>query len=96
MAAGTACSTSSTSSLPCYVAIYFAGIGISIGRAFVVAMVGEMIAGAAGVGYYLVSMQYGGRAADMYGAPLLLALCGYLINRGFLLLEGRILRWHPQ
>lgn len=81
---------------PAALPFIFAGVRISIGLAFVVAVVGEMIAGASGIGYYLVSMQYAGRPADMYGALLLLAACGYLINRCFMRLERRVLAWHAR
>ena len=74
----------------------FAGLRISLSLAFVVAVVGEMVAGGsgAGIGLYIVTMEYAGRAADMYVAILLLGLCGYLINRIFLKFEETVLSWH--
>jgi ABC-type nitrate/sulfonate/bicarbonate transport system permease component len=41
-------------------------------------------------------MEYAGRAAEMYVAIFVLGLCGYIINRGFLIVEGRVLHWHRQ
>jgi ABC-type nitrate/sulfonate/bicarbonate transport system permease component len=74
----------------------FAGLRISLSLAFVVAVVGEMIAGGsgAGIGLYIVTMEYAGRAAEMYVAILLLGVCGYVINRAFLVIEKRVLHWH--
>lgn len=73
-----------------------AGMRISLGLSLIVAVVGEMIAGSAGVGYYLVSMQYAERAPDMYAALLLIGIGGYLLNEAFLFVEHRVLHWHDQ
>jgi ABC-type nitrate/sulfonate/bicarbonate transport system permease component len=53
-----------------------------------------MIAGSAGIGYYIMTMQYAMRAADMYAAVFVLAALGYLLNRAFLLVERRLLHWY--
>ena len=79
--------------LPATLPYVFAGMRTSLGLAFVVAVVGEMIAGAQGIGYYIVSMQFAMRPADMYAALLLLGLCGYLLNAGFVMIEARLLHW---
>jgi ABC-type nitrate/sulfonate/bicarbonate transport system permease component len=80
--------------LPATLPYVFAGLRISLGLAFVAAVAAEMVAGASGIGYYITSMQYAGRGADMYAALLLVGLCGYVINRAFVQVEGRILFWH--
>jgi ABC-type nitrate/sulfonate/bicarbonate transport system permease component len=80
--------------LPATVPYIFAGLRISIGLAFVSAVAAEMVAGAAGVGYYITSMQYAGRGADMFAALFLLGLSGYLINHGFVVFERRALFWY--
>lgn len=80
--------------LPATLPFIFAGIRVAIGLAFIVTVVAEMIAGDAGIGYYLVSMQYAGRAAEMYAALFLLAVCGFALNAGFLRIEQRILHWN--
>lgn len=80
--------------LPATTPFIFAGIRVALGLAFVVTVVAEMIAGDAGIGYYLVSMQYAGRAAEMYAALFLLAICGFTLNAGFLRFEQRILHWN--
>jgi ABC-type nitrate/sulfonate/bicarbonate transport system permease component len=79
--------------LPSALPFVFAGCRISLGIALIVTVVTEMIAGSAGVGYYIVSMQYAMRASEMYAAILLLSAIGYLINRLFLALERRSLHW---
>jgi ABC-type nitrate/sulfonate/bicarbonate transport system permease component len=80
--------------LPATVPFMFAGLRLSIGLAFVSGVAAEMVAGDAGVGYYLVSTQYAGRGADMFAALFLLSFVGYAINAGFVASERRILFWY--
>ncbi len=80
--------------LPASLPYVMAGLRISLALALIVTVVAEMIAGSAGIGYYIVTMQYAMRAADMYAAIFVLAAIGYLLNRAFLLAERRLLRWY--
>ena len=80
--------------LPASLPYVMAGLRISLALALIVTVVAEMIAGSAGIGYYIVTMQYAMRAADMYAAIFVLAAIGYLLNRAFLLAERRLLHWY--
>lgn len=71
-----------------------AGMRISLALALVVTVVSEMIAGASGVGYYLVLMQYAVRSADMYAAIFMIAALGYVLNSVFLAAERRLIFWY--
>jgi ABC-type nitrate/sulfonate/bicarbonate transport system permease component len=71
-----------------------AGMRISLALSVIVTVVAEMIAGSAGIGYYIMTMQYALRAGDMYASIFLLAALGYVLNRGFLAIERRILHWY--
>jgi ABC-type nitrate/sulfonate/bicarbonate transport system permease component len=84
--------------LPATMPFIFAGLRISLSLALIVAVVSEMVAGGSGsgIGLYIVQMEYAGRAAEMYVAILALAVCGYLINRAFVLVENSALHWHRQ
>jgi ABC-type nitrate/sulfonate/bicarbonate transport system permease component len=82
--------------LPASLPYVLAGMRISLSLALIVTVLAEMIAGAAGIGYYLITTQYAMRAADMYAAIVLLALAGYVLNRGFLAAERRLLHWYHQ
>jgi ABC-type nitrate/sulfonate/bicarbonate transport system permease component len=82
--------------LPASLPYVLAGMRISLSLALIVTVLAEMIAGAAGIGYYLITTQYAMRAADMYGAIVLLALAGYVLNRGFVAAERRLLHWYHQ
>jgi NitT/TauT family transport system permease protein/sulfonate transport system permease protein len=74
----------------------FAGLRISLALAMIVTIVAEMIAGSQGLGYYLVSMQYAMRPADMYAAVVLIAVAGYAMTLLFLTLERKLLPWYHQ
>lgn len=82
--------------LPATLPYVFAGLRVSLGLAFVSGVAAEMVAGDSGIGYYITSMQYAGRGADMFAALFLVGLCGYLINRTFVAIEDRVLFWHRQ
>jgi ABC-type nitrate/sulfonate/bicarbonate transport system permease component len=82
--------------LPATLPYIFAGLRISLGLAFVSVVAAEMVAGDSGIGYYITSMQYAGRGADMFAALFLVGLAGYLINRAFIIGEMRILFWHRE
>ncbi len=82
--------------LPATVPYIFAGLRLAVGLAFVSGVAAEMVAGDAGVGYYLVSTQYAGRGADMFAALFLLSFVGYMINAGFVACERRVLFWFHQ
>jgi ABC-type nitrate/sulfonate/bicarbonate transport system permease component len=70
-----------------------AGMRISLALALIVTVVVELVAGSQGIGYYVISMQFASRAADMYAAIVLLTAVGYALNRGFVAFEARALHW---
>jgi ABC-type nitrate/sulfonate/bicarbonate transport system permease component len=70
-----------------------AGLRAAISIALVVGVIVEMIAGASGIGYFIVQMQYAMRPDIMYAAVIYLAAIGYLLNRAFLMLERRAIPW---
>lgn len=82
--------------LPAALPYVMAGLRTSLALALIVTVVAEMIAGSAGLGYHLVTMQYAMRAPDMYAAIVLLAAVGYALNRGMLALERRLLHWYQR
>jgi ABC-type nitrate/sulfonate/bicarbonate transport system permease component len=80
--------------LPATLPAMTAGMRTALSLALIMAVIGEMISGASGAGNYLMSMQYAMRADSMYAAVICLAASGYIMNRIFLILERRALRWH--
>jgi ABC-type nitrate/sulfonate/bicarbonate transport system permease component len=79
--------------LPSALPYITAGMRGALALSLIVAIAAEMIAGSAGIGYYLLTMQYAMRPEDMYAAILLLAIVGYALNRLFVTLERRLLPW---
>jgi ABC-type nitrate/sulfonate/bicarbonate transport system permease component len=79
--------------LPASMPYIMAGMRVSLALALIVTVVAEMIAGSAGIGYYIMTMQYAMRASDMYASIFLLAAMGYLLNRLILAVEYRTLHW---
>jgi ABC-type nitrate/sulfonate/bicarbonate transport system permease component len=82
--------------LPASLPYVFAGLRISLALAMIVTIVAEMIAGSEGLGYYLVSMQYAMRPADMYAGVVLIAVAGYAMTLMFMALERKLLPWYHQ
>jgi ABC-type nitrate/sulfonate/bicarbonate transport system permease component len=70
-----------------------AGLRAAISIALVVGVIVEMVAGASGIGYFIVQMQYAMRPDVMYAAVIYLAAIGYLLNRAFLVLERKAIPW---
>lgn len=79
--------------LPATLPAIAAGLRTATSLCLVVGVLSEMIAGASGIGYYLVEMQYAMRPDLMYAAVLYLAVTGYALNRIFLALETRLIPW---
>jgi ABC-type nitrate/sulfonate/bicarbonate transport system permease component len=82
--------------LPASLPYVFAGMRVSLALALIVTVVAEMIAGSEGIGFYLISMQYAMRPADMYAGVLLVAGAGYGLNGLLLLIEKTWLPWYHQ
>lgn len=82
--------------LPASLPYIFAGLRVSLALALIVTVVAEMIAGSEGIGFYLLSMQYAMRPADMYAGVLLIAATGYALNGLLLLVEQAVLPWYRE
>jgi ABC-type nitrate/sulfonate/bicarbonate transport system permease component len=80
--------------LPASLPYILSGMRTSLSLALIITVTAEMIAGSAGIGYYLIIMQYAMRTPDMYAAIFLLALLGYALNAMFLAIERRVLHWY--
>jgi len=78
---------------PAALPFILAGLRTSLGLAFIVTVIAEMIVGQEGVGSYLIEMQFALRAADMYAGIILVTCAAYLLNRLFIAWEARAIRW---
>ena len=72
----------------------FTGMRISLAIALIVSILAEMLAGSNGLGFLIVNAQRTFRAPVVYVIIFILGLVGYILNRSFLLMERRVLRWH--
>jgi ABC-type nitrate/sulfonate/bicarbonate transport system permease component len=80
--------------LPAALPLAAAGLRIALAAALITTVVTEMIAGNAGIGLYIMTMQNAARMPEVYAAIALLSLIGYSLNRGLLALEHRLLPWN--
>ncbi|EMY33332.1 binding-protein-dependent transport system inner membrane protein [Arthrobacter crystallopoietes BAB-32] len=71
------------------------GLRISASIAIVIAVVTEMIGGAAGLGQNIVVAQSAGALAEMYALVIAAGLLGLLINAAFRAVQKPLLFWHP-
>jgi ABC-type nitrate/sulfonate/bicarbonate transport system permease component len=78
---------------PASLPFILAGLRTSLGIAFVVTVIAEMIVGNEGLGNYLVTMQFAMRTPEMYAGIILLTAIAYLLNRLFVAWEARAIRW---
>lgn len=72
----------------------FIGLRLALAGSFVIAIAAGMIAGNSGVGYYIIHAQQTLDIARMYAGAATVAIVGYLLNTGFLIMERRVLHWH--
>ncbi|MGH7825967.1 MAG: ABC transporter permease [Candidatus Binatia bacterium] len=69
------------------------GLRISLAIALILVTTAEMIAGGKGLGFFILDEERSLRNSNMYAGILLVSLLGYLLNRVFLALEARVMRW---
>lgn len=81
--------------LPAALPLIFTGMRIALGLGLIVVVIAEMLAGTGGLGYLVIDMQRMFRVVDMYAWLVILAVFGYCLNGLFVLVERRLLRWHP-
>jgi len=72
----------------------FVGLRLALAGSLVLAIASGMIAGNAGVGYYILMSQQTLDIARMYAGAATVAAVGYALNFGFLCVERRLLHWH--
>ena len=72
------------------------GMRISLAISLILAILSEMIVSNDGLGYFVLLAQRTFKVPDMYAGIFTLALLGYVLNRLFLMIEGRLIRWHTE
>lgn len=80
--------------LPASSPYIFTGMRVSLAVALIVMVISEMVAASDGIGYFILSAQRGFKIRDMFAGVLTLAVLGYVLNRLFVYIEGKVLAWH--
>ena len=70
------------------------GLRVSLPIALILVTTSEMVAGSSGLGYFILDEERSLRTVEMYAGIVVIALAGYALNRLFVALESRALRWH--
>ena len=69
------------------------GLRIGLSIALILVTTAEMIAGSKGLGFFILDEERAMNSANMYSGIVVVALLGYALNRLFLLLESRAMKW---
>jgi ABC-type nitrate/sulfonate/bicarbonate transport system permease component len=72
------------------------GMRISLAISLILAILGEMVVSNSGLGYFILLAQRTFKVAEMYAGIFTLAVLGYCMNRLFLFVEARAVRWHAE
>lgn len=72
----------------------FAGARTGLAICVVSMVIAEMVGEPGGIGHFILSAQRDFAVASMWSGILMLGILGYLINKGFALVEGQVLKWH--
>lgn len=70
------------------------GLRISLAISVIVIISAEILGSDKGIGYYTILQQRNFSTPEMYAGVLSLCILGYLLNRLFILMEGRLMGWH--
>jgi len=69
------------------------GLRIGLSIALILVTTAEMIAGSKGLGFFILDEERAMNSANMYAGIVVVALLGYALNRLFLLVETRAMKW---
>ena len=70
------------------------GLRIALAIALILVTTAEMIAGGKGLGFFILDQERSMNSANMYAGVVAIAALGYTLNRIFLALERRVMKWH--
>ena len=69
------------------------GLRIALSIALILVTTAEMIAGSKGLGFYILDEERSMNSANMYAGIVIVAALGYTLNRLFLAVEARVMKW---
>jgi ABC-type nitrate/sulfonate/bicarbonate transport system permease component len=80
--------------VPAAAPLIWTGLRVALALALIVGVSAEMIVGQNGVGYFMVYAAQRFSAEMMFSTVFAVAVVGYLLNKGFLMVDSRVLAWH--
>lgn len=69
------------------------GLRIGLSIALILVTTAEMVAGSKGLGFFILDEERSMNSGNMYAGIIVVAALGYALNRLFLALEARALKW---
>jgi NitT/TauT family transport system permease protein len=69
------------------------GLRIALSIALILVTTAEMVAGSKGLGFFILDEERSMNTSNMYGGIIIVAALGYALNRLFLGVEARVMRW---
>jgi ABC-type nitrate/sulfonate/bicarbonate transport system permease component len=81
--------------LPSTMPDIISGMRIGLTFALILTVVGEMLTGRGGLGFWILDASRSFRAADVYAGIAVLGLLGYFNGAILAAIEGWALKWHP-
>ena len=66
---------------------------MSLSIALILVTTAEMIAGSKGLGFFILDEERSFRSSNMYAGIFLVAALGYALNRLFMALEAKTMKW---
>ena len=69
------------------------GLRVSLSIALILVTTAEMIAGSKGLGFFILDEERSLHSSNMYAGIILVAVLGYTLNRLFMTLESRAMKW---
>jgi ABC-type nitrate/sulfonate/bicarbonate transport system permease component len=69
------------------------GLRIALSIALILVTTAEMVAGSRGLGFFILDQERSMNSSHMYAGVLVVAVLGYGLNRLFVLIESRLMRW---
>lgn len=80
--------------LPAALPYMMAGLRLGLTISLILAIFVEIFTSGSGLGFLIVEYQAAIRIAEVYAVIVMVALLGYLLNLGFVTVEGRVIRWY--
>jgi ABC-type nitrate/sulfonate/bicarbonate transport system permease component len=69
------------------------GLRISLSIALILVTTAEMVAGSKGLGFFILDQERSFNTSNMYAGIIIVAVGGYALNRLFVMVEGKAMKW---